>query len=246
MTIEQYIDDVIQITNYLRKRFKQEKIYLIGHSFGSYVGINTVYRHPELYHAYIAVAQISNQIESEKLAYNYMYEQYKSQGNTKMIKWFEEYSVFTPEDVKKYLTSSLLRDTAMHELGVGSTRDMKSVISGLFFPSLRCTVFTPAERINIWRGKLFAGKTSIGLSHLYFNAFEEVPKIDIPIYFFAGAYDYTVCYSLQKEYYEQIQAPLKAFYTFHNSAHSPPFEEAEKSMEILSHDVLMGQKTLAD
>ena len=104
MTIEQYIDDVIQITNYLRKRFEQEKIYLIGHSFGSYVGINTVYKHPELYHAYIAVAQISNQIESEKLAYNYMYEQYKSQGNTKMIKWFEEYPVFTPEDVKKYLT----------------------------------------------------------------------------------------------------------------------------------------------
>ena len=246
MTIEQYIDDVVEITKYLLDRFKQEKIYLIGHSFGSYVGIKTVYQHPELYYAYIAVAQIANPIESEMLAYNYMYEQYKAQGNTRMTKWFEEYPVTGPEDVEKYITSSLLRDTAMHDLGVGSTRDMNSVISGLFFPSLRNTVYTPVERINIWRGKIFTGKTSVGLSHLSFNAFDEIPEIDIPIYFFAGAYDYTVCYSLQKEYYKQIKAPLKAFYTFYNSAHSPPYEEPEKALEILERDVLNGENTLSD
>ena len=136
---------------------------------------------------------------------------------------------------------SLLRDTAMHDLGVGSTRDMSSVISGILLPSLRNAVYTPAERINIWRGKISAGKTSVGMSHLSFNAFGEIPEIDIPIYFFAGIYDYTCCYSLQKDYFEQIQAPLKAFYTFHNSAHSPLFEEAEKAMKILSQDVLMQQ-----
>jgi len=146
----------------------------------------------------------------------------------------------------KYTMFSDLRDTAMHDLGVGTARDMSSVISGIFFPSLRNTAYTPAERINIWRGKVFTGKTPIASSHLFFNAFDEIPKIDIPIYFFAGVYDYTVCYSLQKEYYEQIQAPLKAFYTFSNSAHSPLFEEAEKAMEILSQNVLTEQKTLAD
>ena len=246
MTIDQYIDDVVEVTNYLRNRFDQKKIYLIGHSFGSYVGVNTARQRPELYHAYIAMAQMVNAVESEKLAYNYMYEQYQSQGNTRMIKRFEEYSLVTPEDVKRYYTTSMLRDTAMHDLGVGTARDMRSVISGIFFPSLRNTVYTPAERINIWRGKIFAGKTPVAVSHISFNAFEEIPDIDIPIYFFAGLYDYTCCYSLQKEYFERIQAPLKAFYTFHNSAHSPLFEEAEKALKILSQDVLMGQKTLAD
>jgi pimeloyl-ACP methyl ester carboxylesterase len=246
MTIEQYVDDTVEITNYLLNRFKQEKIYLVGHSFGSYVGIKVVDQHPELYHAYIAVAQISDPIESEMLAYDYMYEQYKAQGNTRMTKWFEKYPVTSPEDVEKYITSSLLRDTAMHDLGVGSAHGMNSVISGIFFPSLRNTVYTPAERINIWRGKIFAGKTPVGLSHLFFNAFSEIPEIEVPIYFFAGIYDYTVCYSLQQKYYEYIKAPLKAFYTFQNSAHSPPYEEPEKALEILTQDVLNGKKTLSD
>ena len=48
------------------------------------------------------------------------------------------------------------------------------------------------------------------------------------------------------EYYEQIQAPVKAFYTFYDSAHSPLFEESEKAIEILLQDVLTGQTMLAD
>ena len=246
MTIEQYVDDVIEITKYLIGRFNQDKVYLVGHSFGTYVGIKTVAQHPELYHAYVAVSQMSNPIESEMLAYNYMYEHYKAQGNSRMTKWFEKYPVAGPEDVEAYVTSSMLRDTAMHDLGVGSARDMKSVISGLFFPSLRNTIYTPAERINIWRGKMFVNKTPVAMSHLSFNAFDEISEVDIPIYFFAGVYDYTVCYQLQKEYYEYIKAPMKAFYSFHDSAHSPPYEEPERAMKILVQDVLNGKNALSD
>ena len=57
---------------------------------------------------------------------------------------------------EKYL--SKVRDKAMHSLGVGTTRDMDSVISDIFLPSLRMTEFTPTERINIWRGKVFTDK----------------------------------------------------------------------------------------
>ena len=66
-----------------------------------------------------------------------------------------------------------------------------------------------------------------------FNAFKEIKKTEIPIYFFVEKYDYTCCYSLQKEYYEQIQAPKKEFYVFENSVHSPLFEGPEKGMELM-------------
>ena len=246
ITLEQYISDTIEVTNYLRGRFGQEKIYLIGHSFGTYVGLNTVKEHPELYHAYIAMSQLTNQRESEILAYNYMYEQYMSQGNEKMVKRFEEYPITDSEDAYKAYSMSGLRDTAMHDLGVGTTRAMRSVISEIFFPSLRCMVYTPMERINIWRGKAFAQTTSVAIDSRSFNAFEEVPEIDVPIYFLAGIYDYTVSYSLLREYYEHVQAPLKAFYTFDYSAHSPLYEEAEKAMNILSQDVLAREMSLSD
>lgn len=123
---------------------------------------------------------------------------------------------------------------------------MNSVISGIFFPSLRCAVYAPIERINIWRGKAFAQEKSVVTDTAKFNAFDEVPALEIPIYFLAGVYDYTCCYSLQKEYYGQIQAPLKGFYTFENSAHSPLFEEPEKALEILTQDILSGTNALSD
>lgn len=139
-----------------------------------------------------------------------------------------------------------LRDASMHELGVGTMRNMKSVITGIFFPSLRCMVYTPSERINIWRGKAFSKNTPAVADVTRFNAFLAVPALDIPIYFLAGIYDYTCCYSLQKEYYDQIQAPIKGFYSFDDSAHSPLFEEPEKSRLILREDVLTQNTNYAD
>ncbi len=246
MTTEQYISDVIGVTDYLRERFGQDKIYLMAHSFGTYIGIQTAAQNPELYHAYISLAQIVNQVQSEKMAYSYMRDQYRAAGNEKMVKKFEDYPIFTSDQAyERYFTSSF-RDTAMHDLGVGTARDMRSVITGIFLPTLGCTVYTPMERINIWRGKAFASSTAVVKEIKHFNAFEHVPSLDIPTYFFAGAHDYTCLYSLQKEYYVQIQAPLKGFYTFENSAHSPLFEQPDKAIGLLMQDILNGTNSLSE
>lgn len=238
VTTEQYIADIIAVTNYLRERFGQEKLYLLGHSFGTSIGIKAVGKNPELYHAYIAMSQICNQPKSEKLAYEYMKEQYRLAGNTKMVKQFKNY--------EHYKSNLMLRDKAMHDLGVGTTQDMNSVITGILFPSLRCKVYSPMERINIWRSKISSNSFPTVMEMFNFNAFEEVPALNVPIYFLAGINDYTCCYSLQKEYYEYIQAPIKGFYTFENSAHSPLFEESDKAKKILTQDVLQGTITLSE
>jgi len=81
MTSEQMISDTLELTNYLRALFHQEKIYVMAHSGGSFIGIQAVAQAPELYHAYIGVAQISHQLKSEKLAYDYMLERFKANGN---------------------------------------------------------------------------------------------------------------------------------------------------------------------
>ena len=75
---------------------------------------------------------------------------------------------------------------------------------------------------------------------------KEVTKFNIPVYFFSGIYDYTVNYTLAKDYFEKLQAPVKGFYTFEQSAHSPLFEEPEKMQQILLEDVLVGGNGLAD
>jgi len=244
ITVEQLISDTLELTNYLRHRFSQEKIYLMGHSGGTFIGIQAAARAPELYYAYIGVAQMSYQLNSERLAYEYMLQQFQENGNTRMVRKLEAAPVTMTDGIPDaYLA---LRDEAMHSLGIGTTHDMKSVLSGIFIPSLTFRGYTLLEKVNMWRGKSQSGVSSMWDEMIATDLSIKVPELEIPVYFFSGIYDYTVSYTEAKSYFEKLKAPLKGFYTFEQSAHSPLFEEPEKMQYILQEDVLVGVNNLAD
>jgi pimeloyl-ACP methyl ester carboxylesterase len=244
MTVEQMISDTLAVTNYLRHRFGKEKIYLMGHSGGTFIGIQAAARAPELYYAYIGVAQMSYQLKSERLAYEYMLQQFQENGNTRMVRKLEAAPVTMTEGTPDaYLA---LRDQAMHSLGIGTTHDMHSVITGIFFPSLTFRGYTLLEKVNMWHGKSQSGVSPFWDEMIATDLTIKVPELEIPVYFFGGIYDYTCSYTLAKDYLDNLQAPMKGFYTFEQSAHSPLFEEPEKMLRILQEDVLAGTNNLAD
>ncbi len=224
MTTQLFLNDVDKITDYLLDRFNTNKIYLMGHSFGSYIALNAAYNHPEKYEAYLAVSQIVNTKQSEYMAYDYMISEYEKQNNKSMVKKLKKYPVKESDEVFENYKKDI-RDKAMHELGVGTARNMNNVITGLFFPSLKNKAYTIKERINIWKGKSQANKYRVHKDSMAFNAYDNISELKVPVYFFAGKYDYTCVESLQKEYYEFIKAPKKRYYLYENSAHSPVYEE---------------------
>ena len=245
VTVEQLISDMIEVTNYLRKRFGQEKIYIMGHSWGSFLGIQAAARAPELYYAYIGMGQMSSQRQSEKLAYEYMVEQFKLAGNKRMLQKIEKYPINEMDTIPPSYWS--LRDEPMHSLGIGTTHNMKSVVSGIFLPVMQNQEYTFSEKINIWRGKYFCNNsTNLWDKLIATDLTKEVQKLDIPVYFCDGIYDYTVSYTLAKAYFDKLRVKVKGFYTFNKSAHSPLFEEPEKFARILHEDVLAGTNNLAD
>ena len=139
-----------------------------------------------------------------------------------------------------------VRDVAMHSLGIGTTRDMDSVITGIFLPSLTSRDYTLMEKLNMWRGKSQSGISTMWGEMIATDLSEKVPELDIPVYFFEGVYDYTCSYTEAKAYFEALKAPVKGFYTFEQSAHSPIFEEPEKAQQIMRQDVLSETNSLAD
>jgi pimeloyl-ACP methyl ester carboxylesterase len=246
LTAEQLIADTLEVSRYLRERFGKEKIYLLGHSWGSYLGIQAAARAPELYHAYIGMGQVSYQLQSEQRAYAYALEQYRERGDLAMVRKLEAapptLTVPLPAD---YVA---LRDEYMHGLGIGTTRTMDSVISGIFLPSWQFREYTLAEKIKLWRGKRFSGSPAVGLwdQMQATDLTSEIIELAIPVYFLHGRYDYTCAYDLAQAYLTRLTAPVKGFYTFAQSAHSPVFEEPERVRQILREDVLMGKSSLAD
>jgi pimeloyl-ACP methyl ester carboxylesterase len=245
MNLEQMISDTLEVTHYLQNRFHQQKIYLMGHSGGTFIGIQAAARAPQLYYAYLGVAQMSDQLKSEVLAYDYMLEQFKANGNTDMVRKLEATPV-TLKDGTPKAYRAMLRDEAMHSLGIGTTHDMHSIITGIIIPSWLSREYTLAEKLNMWRGKSQAGVSIVWDKMLNTDLSQQVPELAIPVYFFDGIYDYTVSYTLAKSYFESLKAPIKGFYTFDRSAHSPMFEEPEKMENIIRQDVLVGGNSLAD
>lgn len=239
ITVEQLLDDTAQVTNYLRERFGQYKIYLLGSSWGSYLGIQAAARTPELYHAYMGLSQVSRIGDSEELAYQYMLEQYLAQGNTRRAEQLKK--AYADRDH----VDNGFRDTAMHELGIGTMRKMNSVITGIFWPNLMSPVYTLGEKVNLWRAK-FSDWSHLLSAARSNEAADIVRQLEIPVYFFGGRYDYTVSYPEGKAYLNELEASVKGFYTFCESAHQPIFEEPDRFMEIILTDVLNGTTTLAD
>ncbi len=244
MTSKQFIADTLAVTNYLRDRFGAEKIYLMAHSGGSFFGIQAAAQSPGLYHAYIGVAQMVQQLRSEVLAYEYMLARFRRAGDTRMVRRLQAAPVTMADGTPPaYLA---LRDRAMHPLGIGTAHEIRSVLSGVIWPSVTCRLYTPGEKIKLWRGKLAAGTSALWDEMLATDLAGRVTNFALPVYFFHGIFDYTVSYRLAKSYFGKLTAPLKGFYTFDRSAHSPVMEEPEKARRIMREDVLAAAGTLAD
>jgi pimeloyl-ACP methyl ester carboxylesterase len=244
LTAEQFIADTLAVTDYLRRRFGQERIYLMGHSGGTFFGIQAAARAPERFHAYIGVAQMVDQLESERLAYEYMLQRFREIGDAEMVWKLEAAPVTVAGGTPPGYIA--VRDEGMHRLGIGTMHGMTDFMRGLVLGSLQTREYTLGEKVNLWRGKLSAGVSTLWSEVIATDLSEKQPEVDLPIYFLHGVYDYTVSYPVAKTYFETVKAPLKGFYTFERSAHSPMFEEPDKTQRILREDVLAGANQLAD
>jgi pimeloyl-ACP methyl ester carboxylesterase len=247
MTLEQLRSDAIEVTNYLRERFGKEKIYILAWSGGTTIALPAVSEAAELYHAYIAMGQLTRQRESEKIAYDYMVKHYTELNDQQSINDLKKYNDLESESDLISFYNSLTRDKHMHELGIGTMRSMKSVFKDIFLPVWTCRAYTLREKYNIWKSKImFLPHTNLKTETLTSDFHTAFPEIGIPIYFISGKHDLTVNIDLSKDYYYQVKAPLKGFYTFMNSAHGPLFEEPDRFREILQKDVLRKSISLAD
>ncbi|MBN2806316.1 MAG: alpha/beta hydrolase [Prolixibacteraceae bacterium] len=239
MTLEQLTSDAIAVTNYLRERFEKDKIYMLAWSGGTTIALPAVAKVPELYHAYIAMGQLTKQPESERIAYDYMLKQLIEQNDLRSVKALKKYNDLKSEPDLISFYNSGTRDKLMHELGIGTMRCMKSVFKDIFLPVWTCRAYTLREKYNIWKSKIsFLPKTNLKTETLNTDFSEAFPKIDVPVYFVSGKYDLTVNVDLTREYFQSLDAPLKRFYTFEHSAHGPLFEEPIRFRQIIEEDIL--------
>lgn len=238
ITTEQLADDTAAVAEYLCNRFAKEKVYLMGHSFGSFIGLKAAQMHPEQFYAYIGMAQINGYslggTEANTLTYEYMEKVFTERKDKASLRQLNACSVKHEDGTVSFKSDCFGKlDQLKHKSGCGTMHHMDSVITGIFFPQMNSRCYTLSEKINYWKGKKFMQSSAVYKDSQYAEVQKEVLHLDIPVYFFSGIYDYTCPHPLSRELYELLDAPKKEFYLFEHSAHSPLWEEPEKAIDIL-------------
>ena len=232
MNVEQFVSDTKELSEYLIKRFKKEKIYIMGHSWGAYLGMRTAEKYPELYYCYFGIGQVADQYRSERISYDWVKEQAEKNGDKKSLEKLEALNFPKINANSEEWRLFLIPERGFVDIyGGGIFRDYNGILNKLS-PVINTKEYTLLDKINFGVGSLFS------LEHLWEeiitdNLFETIDSIHIPVYFFHGRYDYQTSYIVAKEFYEQLKAPKKQFVTFENSAHSPIFDEPDRFNKTL-------------
>jgi len=156
MNLEQFISDTRELSEILAKRFKQEKIYIMGHSWGSFLGILTVQRHPELFHAYLGVGQVCYQYKGEQISFEWVKEQANKQNNEDAVEALSKISF--PDSLSNsdvWLDYLMVERKYVTQFGGGVAHDMSGMwpIIKMF---LNTKEYTFGEKINFMRASIFS------------------------------------------------------------------------------------------
>lgn len=238
MSIEQFVLDTRELTIYLLREFNQDKLLLVGHSWGSALGLMVASRYPELYYACVGSGQMVNQKEGEKISYKHLLAKVK--GNKKACD--ELISLNEPEP---YLTidkdKSWFEKIKVHRKWL--VRSGGEIYNGddysLLFNkrTLTASEYTLIDYLRFWRGSVFSLKT-MWPQVMELNFFLQVPEIDLPVFFLQGRHDFNTPSILVEDYYSQLVSNEKHLIWFENSGHHPMYEEPEKFRKILIEKVL--------
>jgi len=234
MNVEHFVSNTIELTEWLKKRFNQNKIYLLGHSWGSILGIKAIQKQPESYSAYIGVGQFVNFIEGERISYDFALKTAKEKNIAQAVKELE--NIGRPpykNDIKLVKTQIERKWITMF----GANTYGKTGYSFLIPILLNGREYTISEKMGFFMGINFS--LNLIWSHLTnVDFFIQAKELNVPVYFCAGRHDYTVPSILAERYFLELKAPKKDWIWFENSAHNPHFEEPEKFVDYLINTVL--------
>lgn len=222
ITIDVFLKDLHVLVDYLLSHFHQRSLYLLGHSWGSILGLRFTSEYPELVRTYIGCGQVVNMKKSSKIAYDYALAHadkkslkklreidYSYHGNT----WLKDLLFVTKQVVKH--KGSLYGRTNYNDL---------------VLPFLFSRYYTLSDLIRRQKGSLQA------IQYLWQEVmeidFEAQTQYGVPIIFIEGRYDSHVSSVLAKKYFDRIETE-KRFYWFEKSCHFPQWSESERFNRLL-------------
>jgi pimeloyl-ACP methyl ester carboxylesterase len=236
MTFDRWVEDCNELIDYLRDRFNTKKVFLVGHSGGTLLGIKVAHEYPEKIHAYVGVAQIINNYEQQEISYDFIVEEAEKSGDAKIqnaIKAIGPPPYGTPEKEHEKARYVIRYGGFIHDNPI----KQMAFIMLCYLTSPEYSLF---EGLRTMSGKGLNFTMNARYEEIKdINFTKEIQSIKVPIYFFVGKYDMITPTVQVEGFYNSLDAEKgKKLAIFDNSAHLPIIEEKKKYQELLVNVVL--------
>lgn len=231
--VAEYIDDGLELTRAMRRRFQKQKVYLVGHSWGSMLTVWMAQRHPEYYHAVVNVGQMVNPVENDRFGYRLSLDAARKANDQKVVAELEK------NGPPPYGKGGVLKYNAYlgNPHGVNTLME-KAERNNAYLKDFFLSGYSTEEYGMLDRVYWFLGLIQ-GMNYLYSPQLDHVDlarqaaKLDVPVYFALGRYDYNAWFVLAERYFSRLQAPKKELVWFEASGHNLNYSEPETYMSLL-------------
>ncbi len=229
MTRERMVEDAVEMVAWLRREFGKDKVFVLGHSWGSYLGLELAQRRPQWLHAYIGIGQITDAPESERRGWAWTLEQARRDGNAAAVAELEALAPYAKNGAPVSLADLMKQRRWLNHYGGMVHNRRGGEAEGA---AIRLSPeYSDADVAGVWEANDFSvGHLLTGVLTLDMG---QVRRLDCPLLLFLGRHDYNVSSSLAAEWFERVQAPAKQLVWFEDSAHEVMNEEPGKTLVSL-------------
>lgn len=233
MTRERMIADAEEMVAWLRREFGKDRIFVLGHSWGSYLGVELAQRRPDWLHAYIGIGQISNAPESERRGWRWTLQQAERDGNAVAVAELQALAPYAVGNAPVPLQQLFQQRKWLNHYGgmVHNRRGGDAEAAGVRLSP----EYTDADVAGMWKGNDFS------MEHLLSGALTldltGRRRFQTPIFLFLGRHDHNVSSELAAAWFDTITAPDKRLIWFEQSAHEVMIEEPGKTLLTLVQQV---------
>jgi len=232
LTADQAVADAVEVTNYLRDRFGQDKVYLVGQSWGTFLGVLAVQQRPELFHAFVGAGQMVSPLATDEVFYRDTLAWARENGNADLV------DTLTRSGPPPYTNMLEYEPALSYEQEVYPyDHSGNAEGSGQMSENLLVEEYALLDQVHVLGA--FMDVFSVLYPQIQDIDFRtQATKLDVPVYLAQGRHEAPGRALPAREWFQLLDAPRKKLVEFDTSGHRPLWEQPALFHDLMTNTVL--------